>query len=70
LEDRTEVVRFEDIHPLVPGDPMYMDVDVPIKFAFPADSDAAAGKDVIETLGALYNFVVSDVIEPLDAFLS
>jgi hypothetical protein len=69
LEQRTEVARIVGVTPLGSGQRVYVDVVVPLKLAFPADADAAAGKEVVETLGTLYNFVVTDVVEPLRAFL-
>jgi hypothetical protein len=69
LENRTEVARIVGIEPLKPGDCVYMDVVIPLKLAFPVDSDSAAGKDVIETLGGIYNYVVTNVTTPLETFL-
>jgi len=69
LEKRTEVALIEGVRPVNPGESVYVDVVLPLKLAFPAESGAAAGKDVVKTLGAIYNYAITEVVTPLEAFL-
>jgi hypothetical protein len=66
---RAEIARIVGIDPLSPGESVYVDVVVPLKLAFPTESGAAAGKDVVESLGGIYNYVVTEVTTRLEAFL-
>lgn len=64
---RTEVARMPVI-PINPKERVYMDVKPALEIVFAADSPAA-GESVPEVLGRIYNYVINDVLPPLERFL-
>jgi len=65
---RTEVARV----PVVPVDPkerVYMNIKPALDVVFGAETPIAAGESVPTVLGGIYNYVVNDVLAPLEPFL-
>ncbi len=64
---RTEVARMP-VTPINPKERVYMDLKPALNIVFATDSPAA-GESVPAVLSGIYNYVINDVLKPLEKFL-
>lgn len=69
VETDTPISRIVGIHPIDPDTEMHVEIKPALAVAFSPGTSVAASQPVIDSLAAVYNYVVATVMTPLARFL-